>query len=109
MVVVEAEESSFVKELAEPRVRVEKMGISKREESVPPTSIIVLPQNDAPPSAEAVNYVQNGVVPIGHIITITVLVKGVVILIVLMVIVIVLIQTSHILTAISLNPLQDLM
>ena len=36
----EAEESSFAKELAELRVRIDQMDTSRKEDPIPPTSII---------------------------------------------------------------------
>ena len=55
------EEKSLAKEVAELRVRVNQMDTSRREDPVPPTSIIAVtkPDADAAP-VEDVNYVQQG-------------------------------------------------
>ncbi|XP_047952284.1 uncharacterized protein LOC125197628 [Salvia hispanica] len=60
--VVEAdEESSLVKELAELKVRVNQMDTSRREDPIPPTSIIAITKPDAEAAPiEDVNYVQQG-------------------------------------------------
>ena len=55
------EESSFAKELAELKVRVNQMDTSRREDPVPPNSVIAVtkPNAEATPT-EDVNYVQQG-------------------------------------------------
>ncbi|XP_047953338.1 uncharacterized protein LOC125199322 [Salvia hispanica] len=57
----EAEESSFAKELAELRVRIDQMDISRKEDPIPATSIVAV---NAPETAistvEEINYVQGG-------------------------------------------------
>ena len=56
----EAEESSFSKELAELRVRVDQ-DISRKEDLIPPTSIIAVSKPEAPaPIVEEINYMQGG-------------------------------------------------
>ncbi|XP_047979191.1 uncharacterized protein LOC125221107 [Salvia hispanica] len=57
----EAEESSFAKELAELRVRVDQMDTSRKEDPIPPTSIIAVSKPEAPaPIVEEINYMQGG-------------------------------------------------
>ena len=57
----EAEESSFAKELAEVRVWVNQMDTMRKEDLVPPTSVITVTKPDTPTSPiEDVNYVQGG-------------------------------------------------
>ncbi|XP_042032339.1 uncharacterized protein LOC121779057 [Salvia splendens] len=57
----EAEESSFVKELAELSMRVDQMDTSRREDPVPSTSVIAVTKPDTPPApTEDVNYVEQG-------------------------------------------------
>ena len=54
----EADESSFAKELAELKVRVDQMDTSRTEDPIPPTSIIVVFKPKAPaPIEEEVNYI----------------------------------------------------
>ncbi|XP_047978398.1 uncharacterized protein LOC125220284 [Salvia hispanica] len=57
----EAEESSFAKELAQLRVRVDQMDTSRKEDPIPPTSIIAVskPETHAP-VVEEINYMQGG-------------------------------------------------
>ncbi|XP_047978999.1 uncharacterized protein LOC125220910 [Salvia hispanica] len=57
----EAEESSFAKELAELRVRVDQMDSSRKEDPIPPTSIIAVSKPETPaPIVEEINYMQGG-------------------------------------------------
>ncbi|XP_047979322.1 uncharacterized protein LOC125221240 [Salvia hispanica] len=59
--VEEAEESSFAKELAELRVRVDQMDSSRKEDPIPPTSIIAVSKPETPtPTVEEINYMQGG-------------------------------------------------
>ncbi|KAL1564360.1 hypothetical protein AAHA92_06712 [Salvia divinorum] len=55
----EQDESNLVKELAALRVRMDKMETTRKEEPIPPASVISLPQKDAPLAVRDVNYVQN--------------------------------------------------
>ncbi|XP_047949958.1 uncharacterized protein LOC125195774 [Salvia hispanica] len=55
----EAEESSFAKELAELRVRVDQMDSSRKEDPIPPTSIIAVSKPETPATiVEEINYMQ---------------------------------------------------
>ena len=57
----EAEESSFAKELAELKVRVDQMDTSRKEDPIPPTSIIAVSKIETPvPVVEEINYMQGG-------------------------------------------------
>ncbi|XP_047950420.1 uncharacterized protein LOC125196092 [Salvia hispanica] len=57
----EADESSFAKELAELRVRVDQMDTSRKEDPIPPTSIIPVSKPETPtPIVEEINYMQGG-------------------------------------------------
>ena len=57
----EAEESSFAKELAELRVRIDQMDTSRKEDPIPPTSIIAVTKPETPaPIVEEINYMQGG-------------------------------------------------
>ncbi|XP_047978628.1 uncharacterized protein LOC125220507 [Salvia hispanica] len=58
----EADESSFAKELAEFKVRVDQMDTSRKEDPIPPTSIITVSKPKVPaPLVEEINYMQGGV------------------------------------------------
>ena len=53
----EAEENSFAKELAELRVRIDQMDTLRKEDPVPPTSIIVVSKPESlAPIVEEINY-----------------------------------------------------
>ncbi|XP_047942786.1 uncharacterized protein LOC125189564 [Salvia hispanica] len=57
----EAEESSFAKKLAELRVRVDQMDTSRKEDPIPPTSIIAVSKPETPaPIVDEINYMQGG-------------------------------------------------
>ncbi|XP_047941973.1 uncharacterized protein LOC125188913 [Salvia hispanica] len=59
--VEETEESSFAKELAELRVRVDQMDSSRKEDPIPPTSIIAVSKTETPtPIVKEINYMQGG-------------------------------------------------
>ncbi|XP_047949118.1 uncharacterized protein LOC125194948 [Salvia hispanica] len=59
--VEEAEESSFAKKLAELRVRVDQMDSSRKEDPIPPTSIIAVSKPETlTPTVEEINYMQGG-------------------------------------------------
>ncbi|KAL1556993.1 hypothetical protein AAHA92_12538 [Salvia divinorum] len=54
------EDIDLAKGLAALRARMDKIDITQRDETTPPTSAISLAPKDAPPTVGEVNYVQNG-------------------------------------------------